>query len=332
MTISVLGSYGFPLGGYAASRTVSYTIPAGSDPVLCVVANKAMTSCTFGGVALTKIASSSYVNTLDVELWYLVGATGTADVVMNFSTESTYGPYIFFVLGGVDQSTPFGTPASDGGSWEYSPHSITLSLAAGQHLLGVWGCLLETTATSPDTLIYTESYDSQTRAVAITSADDGTVAFGTWEGQIPATVLGVPITPATGGVINGAANGGTGTGTGSGTGGEATGGTAAVDATATGGTGAGTGSGGGGEAVGVTSGSFTTSPMYSSGVLQASVALDWTWYPGAIGASPTSALVHGSGTTSVSGTLTATGLPVGSGFLLAETADGAIYYEAGTVA
>jgi len=72
--------------------------------------------------------------------------------------------------------------------------------------------------------------------------------------------------------------------------------------------------------------------MYSSGILQVSVALDWTWYPGAIGAAPTSALVHGSGATSASGTLTASGLPTGAGFLLAETADGAIYYEAGTVA
>lgn len=105
-----------------------------------------------------------------------------------------------------------------------------------------------------------------------------------------------------------------------------------TDATADGGTGTGTGSGTGGDATGSASGTFTSSPMYSSGILQVSVALDWTWYPGVIGAAPMSALMHGSGSTSASGTLTASGLPVGAGFLLAETADGAIYYEAGTVA
>jgi hypothetical protein len=42
-------------------------------------------------------------------------------------------------------------------------------------------------------------------------------------------------------------------------------------------------------------------------------------------------MVHGSGATSAAGTLTMTGIPVGAGFLLAKTADGAIYYEVGTV-
>lgn len=136
---------------------------------------------------------------------------------------------------------------------------------------------------------------------------------------------------SSGGPTDATADGGTGTGTGSGTGGDATG-EAGGDATATGGTGTGAGSGTGGDATGGASGSFTSSPMYSSGILQVSVALDWTWYPGAIGAAPTAALVYGSGATSAEGTLTMTGLPVGTGFLLAETADGAIYYEAGTVA
>lgn len=121
----------------------------------------------------------------------------------------------------------------------------------------------------------------------------------------------------TGGAADATADGGTGTGLGAGTGGDATGATGG-DATATGGTGTGTGAGSGGDAMGVSSGSFTSSPMYSSGILQVSVALDWTWYPGAIGAAPTSALVHGSGATSAAGTLTMPGLPVGDGFYLAE--------------
>ena len=113
--------------------------------------------------------------------------------------------------------------------------------------------------------------------------------------------------------------------------GTAIGSSGAVDATAEGVTLTGTATLTPGTATGGASGSFVSSPMYSSGILQASVALDWTWYPGAIGAVPTAALVHGSGATAGNGTLTAAGLSAGSGFLLAETADGAIYYEAGTV-
>ena len=109
------------------------------------------------------------------------------------------------------------------------------------------------------------------------------------------------------------------------------GGGSSVDAVVTGVTLTGTATLTPGTATGGASGSFVSSPMYSSGILQASVALDWTWYPGAIGAAPTAALVHGSGATAGDGTLTAAGLSAGSGFLLAETADGAIYYEAGTV-
>lgn len=133
------------------------------------------------------------------------------------------------------------------------------------------------------------------------------------------------------GAVDAVANGGTGAGIGSGSGGNATG-ESVTSASATGGTGTGTGSGSGGGAAGTSSGSFTSSPMYSSGIMQASVALSWTWYPGAIGVTPTASLVHGSGTTSAGGTLTASGLPTGAGFLLAKTTDGAIYYEAGTVA
>ena len=133
------------------------------------------------------------------------------------------------------------------------------------------------------------------------------------------------------GATNATATGATLTGTSSFTPGSATGGEV-IDATATGATLTGTASLTAGSASGVVSGAFTSSPMYSSGILQASVALAWTWYPGAIGTAPTSALVHGTGSTSAAGTLTASGLPTGDGFLLAETAAGAIYYEDGTVA
>lgn len=136
---------------------------------------------------------------------------------------------------------------------------------------------------------------------------------------------------ASSGATDATAPGATLTGTATLTAGSATGG-AVIDASASGATLTGTANLTAGSASGVVSGAFTSSPMYSSGILQVSVALAWTWYPGVIGTAPTSALVHGTGSTSAAGTLTASGLPTGDGFLLAETAAGAIYYEAGTVA
>ena len=80
-------------------------------------------------------------------------------------------------------------------------------------------------------------------------------------------------------------------------------------------------------------GSFTSAAMENNtgaGVLN-TVTVNWTWYQGAIGASPTD-MIHGTGTTNSSGVLTVTGLPTGAGFLLARTADATgVYYQAGTV-
>lgn len=151
-------------------------------------------------------------------------------------------------------------------------------------------------------------------------------------GQLLVPGFGYVDIQTSGGATDATAASATLTGTSSLTPGIATGGSGAADATADGVTLTGTSTLTPGTATGGAYGSFTSSPMYSSGILQASVALDWTWYPGAIGAAPTAALVHGSGATAGDGTLTAAGLSAGSGFLLAETADGAIYYEAGTVA
>lgn len=129
-------------------------------------------------------------------------------------------------------------------------------------------------------------------------------------------------------VTDATADGGVGSGTGSGSGGAAFGeGSAAAD----GGTGTGSGSGTGGDAVAAASGTFVSGELWSSGIRQIGVEVSWTWYPGAIGAEPSSALVHGSATTDVLGQATATGLPSGVGEFLAKTASGQFYYERGTV-
>lgn len=112
-------------------------------------------------------------------------------------------------------------------------------------------------------------------------------------------------------------------------------GSGGVDATAPGATLTGTSSISAGSASGSGgSGTFTSDAMENNtgAGLLASTAVTWTWWKGAIGATPTS-LTHGTGTTSAGGVLSLTGLPTGAGFLLVRTADSAgVYYQPGTVA
>lgn len=152
----------------------------------------------------------------------------------------------------------------------------------------------------------------------------------TGERSRPAAFGWVVETQGGGGSPDVVATGGTGTGIGSGSGGDATG-AAGGDATAAGGTGTGVGSGSGGDATGTGSGTFVSSEIWSDGLLQVGVSAACTWYPGSIGADPTSALVHSSLVTSASGQLTLSGLPSGAGEMLAKLPDGKFYYEPGIV-
>ncbi len=119
--------------------------------------------------------------------------------------------------------------------------------------------------------------------------------------------VGVSPNEVGGGVGDGSAGGGTGTSTGSGSGGTATG--------AAGGT-----------------GSFTSDVLVNNtGTVLASTTVYWSWWQGAIGATPTS-LTHGSSVTNASGIFTVASLPTGAGFMLARDASGAtVYYQPGTI-
>lgn len=140
---------------------------------------------------------------------------------------------------------------------------------------------------------------------------------------------------AEGGGADATAPGATLTGTSSISAGSASGGSGGTDATAPGATLTGTSSISAGSASGSGgAGTFTSDAMENNtgAGLLASTSVTWTWWQGAIGATPTS-LTHGTGTTSAGGILSLTGLPTGAGFLIARTADSAgVYYQPGTVA
>lgn len=136
---------------------------------------------------------------------------------------------------------------------------------------------------------------------------------------------------AAAGATNANADGGTGTGTGSGSGGAATGGSDG-SATASGGTGTGAGSGSGGNATGGGSGTFTFDAVENNthnGALN-SVAVNWTWLGGTVGAITS----HTNGTGTITGAgMTVSGLPAGPGVgIIKDQAGTALAIQEGTVA
>ena len=124
----------------ANSQTLSYGVPAGSSEMLVVTVNQQNTGTvsgiTYGGVALTQlntIASSG--NRLDV--WYLLAPTvGTANIIVSFSgnTSATVQAYTMM---GVNQTTPFGTPAYT--TTNGTSVSLTPSTSVGQTVLDFLG-------------------------------------------------------------------------------------------------------------------------------------------------------------------------------------------------
>lgn len=78
--------------------------------------------------------------------------------------------------------------------------------------------------------------------------------------------------------------------------------------------------------------SFTTDAMINSGTIRAGQACQWTWFAGGSVGSAAGSPVHGSGTLTAQGKLTATGLPSGVGYIMARFADGGRYYQEGVAA
>ena len=322
------------------------TVGAGTNRVLLVsLGNESDVSSgwtvTFNGVALTRFDSQSVAITSATQsIWYLLDPpVGTFNLFVGVgSWYAATAAVSAAVFDGVDQTTPLIT----GVNYQYPYVSLsitrTLATAAGADDAVFSGITLYASGTG----LIVESGAVAVGGLSVVNARSclssykigaaTTVSYSwTLAGDTQLGVVAAVVKASSAAGTDATADGVTLTGMATLTPGTATGGSGAVDATAEGVTLTGSATLTPGTATGGVSGSFVSSPMYSSGILQASVALDWTWYPGAIGATPTASLVHGSGATAGDGRLTAAGLSAGSGFILAKTADGAIYYEAGTV-
>ena len=107
------------------------------------IPNRYVTSVTWNGTALTKITNISYSDAIRTELWQLVApATGSSNVVVNvtgtapnYDANMTVGVISFT---GVDQSTPYRTPATTA-SGSSASASVTVGSASGEMVLSVAG-------------------------------------------------------------------------------------------------------------------------------------------------------------------------------------------------
>jgi len=127
-----------PSGSSTGSMTSSSSFtPSGSDRLMLVSvgsvkgANNAVSSVTFGGVALTKLGETVDASNRKLEMWYLVSPSTTAGTVtINWPSGQTLEAMVgVTVFQNVDQTDIFGPLASNSGSTASS--SLTVTSAAG---------------------------------------------------------------------------------------------------------------------------------------------------------------------------------------------------------
>ena len=115
--ITLDGSFVTDLELSSATVTRSFTVGAGPNRMLAVgfitrvSSSSTHSSCTFGGVALTKAveAEEGQFAQAVASIWYLPApAVSTADVVCTCSTTAVWGTVGIVALEGVDQVSPLG--------------------------------------------------------------------------------------------------------------------------------------------------------------------------------------------------------------------------------
>ncbi|MFK7807458.1 MAG: CSLREA domain-containing protein, partial [Saprospiraceae bacterium] len=122
------------------SVTFSHTTGAGTDRLLMVGVSAQqpghqVTSLTYNGVALTRLGRYTHPSQTRVEIWYLIAPpVGTYNIVLNNSVNenAVIGAQSF---ADVNQTTPFGTPASSTGNGTLGNASVTA--AANEIVFGM---------------------------------------------------------------------------------------------------------------------------------------------------------------------------------------------------
>jgi hypothetical protein len=111
--------------------------------ISALLGNSQVSSVTYNGVSLTRLAMSAYQNTngivlVQTELWYLLNpSVGTGDVVVTWSggRRFTAGSSSYF---GVSQTTPFGTAYNSSGGMGQGTSITGISSATNDLILDLF--------------------------------------------------------------------------------------------------------------------------------------------------------------------------------------------------
>ncbi len=162
--------------------------------------NETVSSVTYNGVNLTFVGAADQLNDTRAEIWRLVApATGTHDVVINFSADLSYGAVAgAMTFTGVDQSTPLGTFVS-ANARSAGPATVDVSSGTNQLVFDTVACedCLSLTVGSGQTERWNLTYaDDYVMGAASTEPGATTVTMSWTLGSINDWAIGaVPINP-----------------------------------------------------------------------------------------------------------------------------------------
>ena len=199
-------------------HTISVPMAAGSDRVIVLALTSGLggTEPTFtvtaDGVAMTMLDKTATGGPNSQErLYYLaMGTGGSATVSVFCGVGSWYGQKVAltgFVLTGIDQTTPWGTPAKNGSSFQNSPISTSVTATSNDLTVVVTGANAASgisfgtsqtnlgALTGLDTVVPAHSY----KLGASTSVSTAWTSGQTQASQLAAVAIGVSVSALSGG-------------------------------------------------------------------------------------------------------------------------------------
>lgn len=188
------------------SRAQSVTVGAGDNRILvvCVTGDGdggggiSVSGVTFGAAGLTKLDEASNATWGYSEIWYKIApAVSTADVTVTVDTTDGFhfGVYVFT---GVDQTTPFRTPAKSTGTGTSVSNTVT-GTVAGDYLIDSLEVdnISHAVAVGAD---QAERWDleglSPSTGVSSTQVATGGVMSHSWTGSVPFSHVAAALIPA----------------------------------------------------------------------------------------------------------------------------------------
>lgn len=191
------------------STTTTISFVSTSDPLYCRVgwwgSGNSISSVTYGGTALTRVAQSGNSSGQDeCEIWRLLSpAAGTANLVITFSTSVSAGRAVICNVTGQDAGTPEGTPktaVSAGNGTGTGSQTITGAAAGDLTIVVVAngnGAAITPSATGGGAASEESDAASNGEGMECFKAADATTAVSaSWSGATSWAIAAIPLKAA----------------------------------------------------------------------------------------------------------------------------------------